>query len=445
MVEIQNTLDIKESDNLNNSESWSLNSWRTKKINQQPVYENYEDVTQVLNIIGNLNKTITSFKAVDQLQEELAEDNFVLIAGDCAESFVDNDRSIINMKCAFLEYLAYNLNLRFGKKVVILGRMAGQFAKPRSSDTEVLNQGKILFLVTYKSFRGDIVNSFDLKNRKPDPYRLKLAFDVSTDMKRYINEWNENKIFKDQEAFSVVEDTDFYKFLLQNIKNFKLIFDRYSSDSRTEIVNTQIYTCHEALILDYETSLTKKKENEYYNLNSEFIWIGERTNNIDEAHIEYFRGLKNPVGIKVGTKTTPEVLQKTLSILNPKNLKGKVLVITRVGNNEKGRDHLDKIFASLKGYECTIICDPMHGNTETLNGYKTRLVRNLIEEVNFTKDLLEKHGLKLGGIHLESTPFDVTECISTKEKVEIEGEKYLTLCDPRLNFTQCLDLISGMK
>lgn len=210
---------------------------------------------------------------------------------------------------------------------------------------------------------------------------------------------------------------------------------------------THIYTCHEGLLLNYEGAHTvlNKSNNKYYNLSAELLWIGERTNNINEAHIEYFRGIANPVGIKVSCRTKIEDLLNIMKLLNPENEEGKILIISRVGNSVKGKAHLEALFPRIKqeGLNCLFICDPMHGNTEMVGGFKSRKINNLLEEINFTIKLLKENGLTLNGLHFESTPFDVTECIYENSD-EISAEKYLTQCDPRLNLNQITEIISNI-
>lgn len=210
---------------------------------------------------------------------------------------------------------------------------------------------------------------------------------------------------------------------------------------------THIYTCHEGLLLNYESANTvlNKSDNQYYDLSAEMLWIGERTNNINEAHIEFFRGISNPIGIKVSCRTKIEDLISIMKLLNPNNKKGKILIITRVGNSVKGKVYLEALFPKIKneGLNCLFICDPMHGNTEMVDGFKSRKLSNLLQEINFTIKLLKENGLSLNGLHFEASPYDITECISENGK-EIKEENYLTQCDPRLNLKQITELITNI-
>lgn len=211
---------------------------------------------------------------------------------------------------------------------------------------------------------------------------------------------------------------------------------------------SQIYSCHECLLLNYESANTKLNHfnNKHYNLTAEFLWIGERTNNINEAHVEFCRGLANPIGIKVSVRMNIEELLETIRLLNPENKLGKIVIITRVGNSTKAKYYLELLFDKIieAGLKCLFICDLMHGNTEMINGYKTRKLENMIQEMNFTMQILKDRGLELNGIHLENTPFSVTECVE-KETDVILPEKYSTYCDPRLNLKQSFEVVKRMN
>lgn len=225
-----------------------------------------------------------------------------------------------------------------------------------------------------------------------------------------------------------------------------------NDDLKISYTNTQnfsnIFTCHEGLLLNYESALTRKNpnNNKYYNLTAEMLWIGERTNNINEAHIEYFRGVVNPIGVKVSCRTNIDDYISLLQILNPENIMGKVFVITRVGNSIKGKNYLENLIQRIKIYKinCVFLCDPMHGNTEMIGGHKTRKLSNLIQEINFTIKMLSANDLTLNGLHFESTPFDVSECVGEND-LEVNPDRYTTMCDPRLNLKQVLKILESIK
>ena len=315
----------------------------------------------------------------------------------------------------------------------------------------------------YPSYRGEIVNDFDKNNRENDPNRIKFAYKNSLLTKNLINNWN-NKISKESNWYNLIE-THYNKFYLndnddKNCDLFENIYSGCLKRFENNVLNEEenlspIYSCHEGLHLNYESSLThlnssNSKENisseEYYNLSAEMIWLGERTRQLTGAHVEYFRGINNPIGVKISTKMVLDEFCELCKILNPKNEKGKLLLILRLGNNNDSKIFLKKFcdYIIKSNINCPIISDPMHGNGETKNKIKTRNVNNIMEEINFTKAILEENGLKLNGIHLESTPFDVTECFNRDFLNEYCKEKYTTKCDPRLNMKQVINLIKDL-
>eukprot|EP00340_Litonotus_pictus_P012443 CAMPEP_0170536180 /NCGR_PEP_ID=MMETSP0209-20121228/102008_1 /TAXON_ID=665100 ORGANISM="Litonotus pictus, Strain P1" /NCGR_SAMPLE_ID=MMETSP0209 /ASSEMBLY_ACC=CAM_ASM_000301 /LENGTH=352 /DNA_ID=CAMNT_0010837519 /DNA_START=401 /DNA_END=1459 /DNA_ORIENTATION=+ len=346
------------------------------------------------------------------------------------------------------------------------------------------------------TYRGDIVNSFDSNSRNPDPERLYLGALTAGKIKKQVTDWNVTnnertskeiesreyeqnwfkelsslykeeweKIYSQKELVgstsgdSSVSSKDSYEEspsqnspTINNKKAQLSYSDNNSNGSNLNICipgkTSPIYTCHEGLLLNYESSFTYENSinNKFYNLSAELLWIGERTNNIKEAHVEYFRGLENPIGIKVSARTSISDLVDILKLLNPENQLGKILLITRVGNSVKGRDYLENLVKKIKesNISCSFICDPMHGNTELMRSFKTRRLGNLLEEVNSTIEILKKNGMNLNGIHIEATPFEVTECVET-DILEVKEESYKTKCDPRLNLKQSVKLLSSIS
>jgi 3-deoxy-7-phosphoheptulonate synthase len=317
------------------------------------------------------------------------------------------------------------------------------------------------------------------------------GYNTSKQVKEIILKWNQTtnfyneflKKYNNNEINNILTEIDYHKELKQlypqeyesiyintvdsiknkskiNEENLTLISESANQFSINTIINntnnhdvinqtfSNIYTCHEGLLLNYESSLTRQNSlnSKYYNLSAEMLWIGERTNNINEAHVEYFRGITNPVGVKVSSKINIDDFISLIKVLNPDNILGKVLVITRVGNSIKGKDYLEKLIQNIKvnNLNCVFICDPMHGNTEMINNLKTRKLFNLIEEINFTMKILKNNKFFLNGIHLESTPFEVLECVEENDS-DINSDKYTTMCDPRLNLKQVLKLLESIN
>eukprot|EP01016_Furgasonia_blochmanni_P029025 TRINITY_DN3059_c0_g1_i8.p1 TRINITY_DN3059_c0_g1~~TRINITY_DN3059_c0_g1_i8.p1 ORF type:complete len:485 (+),score=74.82 TRINITY_DN3059_c0_g1_i8:136-1455(+) len=294
--------------------------------------------------------------------------------------------------------------------VLKIARIAGQYAKPRSDTHEIVNGEKVLV------YRGDIVDYNDPSKRDADPARIQEAY------LRSVATFN-------------------------HIKNRDLALT--GSDLSDKDKSGPIFTSHEALLLEYEEALVREYENEFYATSGHFLWIGERTRQIDGAHVEFFRGLKNPIGVKLGPTISALELRELLKILNPNNEEGKIVLITRMGVS-KIEAALPPLIQEVKNNNHNVIwvCDPMHGNTVKINGYKTRKVQDLTDELLHSIRIFKENGLSLQGIHFESSPFEVTECIGGKTKVIEEVHLplcYTTLCDPRLNLPQCLDIVEAIS
>jgi len=277
-----------------NIPQWSLHSWTKKTISQQPSYKDIDELNKVLSIITN-NKGITSSLNINYLKKHLiqAENNkaFIIIAGDCCEPFEEADKDIIKLKCAFLEYLSTILMKRLNKNIIPIGRIAGQYAKPRSNNTELIDG------VEYLSFRGEIINSFNKSNREPDADRLLEGYKISFEIRKEINEWN-NKMQNFMEILDISKSNWRKSDIINIISDCDQLCSLSENSSLSKNEVSSIFTCHEGLLLNYESSLTRKESNKYYNLSSDLLWIGERTNKLEEAHIEFFRGISNPVSIK---------------------------------------------------------------------------------------------------------------------------------------------------
>jgi 3-deoxy-7-phosphoheptulonate synthase len=291
-------------------------------------------------------------------------------------------------------------------------------------------------------YRGEIINDFCPTNRKPNPERMLEAYNHSMITKSEINHWN---FYGDKSIsnFKSIYKENKYNCKSQNL--VKTLLDYYENFPTVDISQHHIFTSHEGLLLNYEECLLRKIDDGYYDLSGHFLWIGERTNNLNEAHVEFFRGVENPIGIKVGTRVNFDELIKIVKILNPENKKGKIVLITRFGS-KNAESYVDILCKKVieSAIEVIFVCDPNHGNTKLLHekNKKVRYFDDLIEEIIITSKMLQSNGKDLGGIHLEASSFDVTECIGgvENEVTEIDEESYTTYCDPRLNMQQAMEL-----
>lgn len=426
---------------------WSPSSWRSAPIYKQDVqYPDEAALARVLDKIGSL-PPLVSAQEIDTLRSRMAEvargERFVLQGGDCAERFEDCTPEHIEGLMRVI--LQMSLIVIWGARipVVRIGRQAGQYAKPRSSPTETLADGQVVL-----SYRGDNVNGLEIADRTPDPQRLLQGHFTSTATLNHIRALLANGFADLHRAswdVSHVKDSalkEEYQSIVERLLDafdFMRIVGSGADDSRS-LSSVEWYVSHEGLMLEYEERVT----NGQYNLGTHFLWIGDRTRQLDGAHVEYFRGLKNPVGIKVGPSMSPEELVRLLDILDPNDELGKVSLITRFGHT-KVADCLPPIIRAVQatGRKGVVwICDPLHGNTTTSNttpARKTRIFDDVVKEFQATFEVHRTLGSHLGGAHLEMTGTAVTECFGgAMELDDLEGN-YTTACDPRLNVTQALD------
>ncbi len=437
------------------SNIWTPSSWRDFPIKQQPIYEDMKKVKKVEKELSTYPPLIFAQEA-RSLKEQLADvangKAFLLQGGDCAESF--NAFNAQNIKSLFqvMMQMAVVMTFSGGKPVVKVGRIAGQFAKPRSSDTEIIDG------VEYPSYRGDIVNDIeaDVKARIPNPKKLLKAYNQSAatlnllrafarggmaDLHK-VHSWNLN--YMRNHALG-----EKYEELATKISESLKFMEScgITSQNTAQLAQTTLYTSHEALLLNYEEALTRKDSltGDWYDCSAHMLWIGDRTRGLDEAHIEFFRGIKNPIGCKVGPTMKEDELIKLIDKLNPENEAGRLNLIVRMGAN-KIADYFPNLLKKVESEGKKIVwsCDPMHGNVEkTSNGYKTRDFANILSEVKQFFQIHKAQGSIAGGIHLEMTGQDVTECTgSTSSAITEESlsSRYHTQCDPRLNADQSLEL-----
>lgn len=457
------------------SSEWTLSSWTTKPIKQEVVYNDRDAVTAALAKLERLPPIVKPAEIVklrNCLRDVALGKAFLLQGGDCAELFDYCEANAIESKIKLLLQMSLVLIWGAKKPVVRIARMAGQFAKPRSSPTEVY-QGKEI-----PSFRGDNINGYDPKDRTPDPKRLVDAYFHSATTLNYMRasissgiadlhsplDWGLGHVRDDLIKAK-------YQSIVTSITESLRFMRTVGADTAARGLETvDLYTSHEALLLQYEQALTRylahpqvpppslppppssssaappslPSPKGFYNTSAHFLWIGDRTRQLTGAHIEYIRGIENPIGIKVGPNLPADELVSLLDIVNPTRAIGKVTLITRYGDTRVFAllpAHIRAVKAS--GHTVVWQCDPMHGNTRsTPSGIKTRYFSSILSEVSQALRIHKEEGSFLGGVHLELTGDAVTECVGGSEGLTDEdlGVNYTTHCDPRLNEKQALEL-----
>lgn len=433
---------------------WSADSWRNFPVKHQPTYSDMNALKLTEEKLKSLPPLVFAGEA-RTLKEKLASvskgNAFLLQGGDCAESFAefnaDNLRDTFRVILQMAAVLTYGASL----PIVKVGRLAGQFAKPRSEPTESRDG------ITLPSYLGDIINGIDFidKDRKPDPERMIKAYSQAASALNLLR------------AFATGGYADLHEVHRWNLEflegssqdsKYRLIADRIgecldfmkacgiNKNTAGLISKVDFFTSHEALLLGYEQSLTRVDSltGDYYDCSSHMLWIGERTRSLDEAHVEFMRGIGNPIGVKIGPTTSPEDIIKLINKLNPNNEAGKLTLISRMGKEKIG-DILPGLVRKVdqEGMKVVWSCDPMHGNTfKAQTGYKTRAFDNIMNEVEQFFQIHRSEGTYAGGIHLEMTGQDVTECVGGLQEIKEEnlGDRYHTHCDPRLNANQGLEL-----
>ena len=432
--------------------AWSPNSWREKTVIQMPDYPDPEALREVVGQLGRLPPLVTSWE-VERLKDYAAQASrgqaFVLQGGDCAENFDECESNNIANKLKIL--LQMSLVLLFGgkKKVIRVGRFAGQYAKPRSSDLETRGEEAL------PSYRGDMVNNLNFTegDRVPDPQRLLRAYERSAMTMNFIRslaaggfaDLNHPEYWR----LDFVRDENLlkeYQEMVNALRDSIGFVESIMGSGDSEISRVDFYCSHEGLHLEYEAAQTRQvpRRDGWYNLATHMPWVGERTRILDGAHVEYFRGIVNPIGVKISQAIDPAELVALARILNPDNEPGRLSLIHRMGNSGIS-DGLPGLVEAVKesGVEVVWICDPMHGNTEsTSEGVKTRNFDNILGELQKAMDIHRDCGSRLGGVHFELTGDDVTECIGgacglTESDL---STAYTTQVDPRLNAGQALEM-----
>src|ERR1700722_8979076 len=434
--------------------TWPLDSWRPRPIRQVPGYADETALKRVEATRRRYPPLVFAGEA-RRLQERLATvaagKAFLLLGGDCAESFAEFHPNNIRDMFKVLLQMAVVLTFGGGMPVVKVGRLAGQFAKPRSSDVET--QGE----ATLPSYRGDIINGieFDAAGRVPDPARMVQAYSQSAatlnllrafaqggyaDLHR-VHAWNQDFVADSPQGALYKELADRLTETLGFMEACGI-----TSETTPQIRETEFYTAHEGLFLSYEEALTRvdSTTDQWYDCSAHLVWIGDRTRQADGAHVEFMRGIKNPVGMKCGPTLEPDDLIQLIDRLNPKNVAGRLTLITRMGA-DKVAEKLPPLIRAVEreGKKVVWCIDPMHGNTITAaNGLKTRRFDRILAELQGAFQVHAAEGTHAGGVHFELTGQNVTECIGGAQEISEAslGDRYLTHCDPRLNASQALEL-----
>jgi 3-deoxy-7-phosphoheptulonate synthase len=436
------------------TKKWSPESWRGLPIRQVPGYSDEAALQQVETTLRRYPPLVFAGEArrlQDRLADIAAGKAFLLLGGDCAESFAEFHPNNIRDMFKVLLQMAVILTFGGGMPVVKVGRMAGQFAKPRSSDVE--KQGD----VTLPSYRGDIINGldFDAAAREPDPARMLQAYSQSAatlnllrafaqggyaDLHR-VHAWNQDFVADSPQGERYRELADRLTETLGFMEACGI-----TSETTPQIRETEFYTAHEGLFLSYEEALTRvdSTTDQWYDCSAHLVWIGDRTRQVDGAHVEFMRGIKNPIGMKCGPTLEPDDMLRLIDRLNPKNIPGRLTLITRVGA-DKVAEKLPPLIRAVEreGRKVVWCIDPMHGNTITAaNGLKTRRFDRILDELHAAFQVHAAEGSHAGGVHFELTGQNVTECIGGAQEISEEAlaERYLTHCDPRLNASQALEL-----
>ncbi len=435
-------------------DNWTPESWKSKKAWQQPTYPDEAVLRETEERLAKQPPLVFAGEA-RKLKKALAKvesgDAFLFQGGDCAESFAEFSANNIRDTFRIILQIAVVLTYGGATPVVKLGRIAGQFAKPRSDDMETRGG------VSLPSYRGDIINGLDftVEARVPDPKRMLRVYNQSAstlnllrafaqggyaDLNK-VHQWNLGFV---ERSLQAERFNDMAKRISESLEFMAAC--GITGETTRAIRETEFYTSHEALLLPYEQALTRvdSTTGDWYDVSAHLLWIGDRTRQLDGAHVEFLRGVKNPLGLKCGPSLDPDELIKLIDVLNPANEPGRITLIARMGD-EKIKKYFPPLLRKVKteGRRVVWCSDPMHGNTQKAEcGYKTREFERVMAEVRAFFAICDSEDVWPGGIHLEMTGQDVTECVGGMAAVTEEdlGERYETHCDPRLNATQALEL-----
>lgn len=428
----------------------ALDAWRSLPIKQQPQWNDTARVAEVSQQIAGLPPLVFAGE-VDNLRDRLARaasgQAFLLQGGDCAETFAGATADQIRNRIKTVLQMAVVLTYGAAMPVVKMGRMAGQFAKPRSSDTETRGD------VTLPAYRGDIVNGYDFTegSRQPDPNRLLQGYHTAVSTLNLIRAFTQGgfadlrEVHSWNKGFAQNPANQRYERMAADIDRAIKFMEAAGADF-DELKRVEFFTGHEGLLMDYERPMTRidSRTDTPYNTSGHFLWIGERTRDLDGAHVDYFSKIRNPIGVKLGPTTSPETALQLIDKLDPDREPGRLTFITRMGAG-KIRDALPPLLEAVRdsGAQPLWVTDPMHGNgITTPTGYKTRRFDDVVDEVRGFFEAHRAVGTFPGGIHVELTGDDVTECLGGSEHIDEAAlaTRYESLCDPRLNHMQSLEL-----
>jgi 3-deoxy-7-phosphoheptulonate synthase len=431
---------------------WSPDSWRERPAVQQPTYPDSGALDDALTQLRELPPLVTSWEilALRMMLAEASEGKrFLLQGGDCAESFDDCTSPLISNRLKVMLQMSLVLTHGLRVPIVRLGRFAGQYAKPRSADTETRDG------VTLPCYRGDIVNApaFTAEARTPDPRRLIKGHARSAMTMNFVRALIEGGFadlhhpeYWDLAWVEHAQLAQDYRRMVESIGNSLRFMETLAGRPVGEFQRVDFHTSHEALLLHYEEAMTRQVPRQWgwFNMSTHFPWIGMRTADIDGAHVEYCRGIRNPIGVKVGVTTNPDQLLRLIERLDPDNEPGRLTLIHRMGAKHIAQA-LPPLLAAVEraGRKVLWCCDPMHGNTESVaDGVKTRRFENIRGELDQAFDIHAAAGTRLGGVHLELTGENVTECMGgARDLTETDLKRaYKSTVDPRLNYEQSLEL-----
>ncbi|PRA80114.1 class II 3-deoxy-7-phosphoheptulonate synthase [Microbacterium sp. MYb66] len=428
----------------------ALDAWRSLPIKQQPQWPDADRVADVSQQIATLPPLVFAGE-VDNLRDRLARaasgQAFLLQGGDCAETFAGATAEQIRNRIKTVLQMAVVLTYGASMPIVKMGRMAGQFAKPRSSDSETRGD------VTLPAYRGDIVNGYDFTegSRTADPGRLLQGYHTAASTLNLIRAFTQGgfadlrEVHSWNKGFAQNPANQRYERMAAEIDRAIKFMEAAGADF-DELKRVEFFTGHEGLLMDYERPMTRidSRTDTPYNTSAHFLWIGERTRELDGAHVDYFSKIRNPIGVKLGPTTTPETALALIDKLDPEREPGRLTFITRMGAG-KIRDALPPLLEAVRdsGAQPLWVTDPMHGNgITTPTGYKTRRFDDVVDEVRGFFEAHRAVGTFPGGIHVELTGDDVTECLGGSERIDEAAlaTRYESLCDPRLNHMQSLEL-----
>jgi len=432
--------------------TWNPTSWQTRKAQQQPSYPDAAALERAVAALSRLPPIVVSWE-IEALRERLAAaqrgEAFLLQGGDCAESFAECESDRIAKQLKVILQVSLVLLHGLKRPIVRVGRMAGQYAKPRSADTETKDG------VTLPSYRGDTINrpEFTAAARTPDPDLLLRGYERAALTLNFVRALIDGGFadlhhpeYWDLGFLRHSPAREAYEKIVRSIADSLDFFESLTGGPVHTAGRVDFYASHEGLHLHYEQAQTRfiPRAQRWYNLSTHMPWIGMRTAQLDGAHVEYFRGISNPIGVKVGAAMDSGWLQGLVTTLNPNNQPGRLTLIHRFGARDIEKS-LPRLIQAVRetGQSVLWVCDPMHGNTEsTVGGYKTRRLENIMREVELAFDVHEANGSRLGGVHLEMTGEDVTECTGGARGLSDAdlARAYKTQVDPRLNYEQALEL-----